>query len=61
MAPYLRGRTLNIVPSGWVKDGRSYWPNYPSDQKINKAIKNSEEPGPGWKTFGVRILFAKGN
>lgn len=52
--------TVNVIPSCWLKDGRSWWPNYSSDDRINKAIKNCEEPGPGWKTFTARVIFDKG-
>ncbi|XP_076876046.1 uncharacterized protein LOC143525682 isoform X3 [Brachyhypopomus gauderio] len=56
---FIEENTVNVIPSKWFQDGESWWPNYPTDQRINKAIKNCEEPGPGWKKFTARIICEK--
>lgn len=52
---------VNIVPKSWYNDGVSWWPNYTSDERINRAVRKLEDPGPGWAQCDVRILAEAGN
>lgn len=58
---FTQDNTVNVIASAWFKDGQSWWPNYKSDSRINKAVQNCEEPGPGWDKYSVRIICDKGN
>ncbi|XP_076841614.1 uncharacterized protein LOC143485863 isoform X2 [Brachyhypopomus gauderio] len=56
---FLCDDTVNIVPSTWYADGKTWWPNYPSDDKINKAVRLLEPPGHDWQQYEARILCHK--
>ncbi|KAK1896717.1 E3 ubiquitin-protein ligase RNF14, partial [Dissostichus eleginoides] len=43
--------TVNLVASNWYVDGKCWWLNYATDDKISKAIRRFEEPGPGYPTY----------
>ncbi|XP_051743182.1 uncharacterized protein LOC127508834 isoform X2 [Ctenopharyngodon idella] len=53
---FLINKTVAVVPQTWCRDGVVYWPNYRNDERVNRAVKNSEEPGPDWKTYDVRVI-----
>ncbi|KAL0977967.1 hypothetical protein UPYG_G00164030, partial [Umbra pygmaea] len=56
---FMEDNSVNVIPSSWFNDDQSWWPSYTSDEKINKAIKNCEQPCHGWKKYSARILCAK--
>ena len=49
-------KTINIISKTWLDGGVALWPNYNSDERINRAILKHDEPGPDWKQYDVRIL-----
>ncbi|KAI9541544.1 hypothetical protein NQZ68_029045 [Dissostichus eleginoides] len=51
--------TVNLVASNWYVDGKCWWPNYATDDKISKAIRRFEEPGPGWRSYSARLIFER--
>ncbi|XP_036419436.1 uncharacterized protein LOC118803046 isoform X2 [Colossoma macropomum] len=53
---FLSTKTVAVVPKSWYADGVTYWPNYKSDNRIERAVKNAEEPGSDWEKHDVRIL-----
>ncbi len=57
---FLINKTVAVVPQKWCSDGVVYWPNYRNDERVNRAVKNSEEPGPDWKTYDVRVIKSCG-
>ncbi|KAJ8002369.1 hypothetical protein DPEC_G00179180 [Dallia pectoralis] len=59
VVPFTEDNSINVIPSSWFGDDQSWWPNYTSDEKINKAIKNCEKPCPGWQKYSARIICAK--
>ena len=48
------------MPQNWYSDGVTYWPNYKNDERVNGAVKNSEEPGPDWKKYDARVIKSCG-
>lgn len=53
-------KTVAVVPQKWCSDGVVYWPNYKNDERVNRAVKNSEDPGPDWKTYDTRVIKSCG-
>lgn len=53
-------KTVAVVPQNWYQDGVTYWPNYKSDERVDKAVKNAEEPRPDWNTFNARVVKSCG-
>lgn len=53
---FLVSKTVAVVPQKWCNDGVVYWPNYKNDERVNRAVKNSEEPGRDWKTYDARVI-----
>ncbi|KAG7483513.1 hypothetical protein MATL_G00039210 [Megalops atlanticus] len=53
---FLTNKTVAVVPQNWCSDGVTYWPNYRSDERVDREVKNAEEPGPDWKTYDARIV-----
>lgn len=53
-------KTVNIISDSWFEDGVTWWPNYKSDERINRAVQKREDPGPDWKQYDVRVLFRAG-
>ncbi|XP_034057817.1 uncharacterized protein LOC117536841 isoform X2 [Gymnodraco acuticeps] len=51
--------TVNLVASNWYVDGKCWWPNDATDDKISKAIRRFEEPGPGWRSYSARLIFER--
>ncbi|MED6279014.1 hypothetical protein CHARACLAT_030168 [Characodon lateralis] len=49
-------KTVAVVPQNWYSDGVAYWPNYRSNNRANRAVRNAEEPGSDWETYDARIL-----
>lgn len=46
---------VEVVPSNWINDDKCMWP--PNKTDVVKATKNNEQPGKGWTTHSVRIIF----
>lgn len=57
---FLINKTVAVVPQNWCRDGVAYWPNYRSDESVDRAVKNAEEPGPDWNTYDVRVIKSCG-
>lgn len=57
---FMETKTVNIISESWFKDGVTWWPNYRSDERVNRAIQKCEEPGADWKKFDVRVLSRSG-
>jgi len=53
---FLLNKTVAVVPQNWYSDGVTYWPNYKNDERVNRAVKNSEEPGPDWRKYDARVI-----
>ena len=53
-------RSVSLVPSKWLKmsEGEltASWPPYLDDSRMKKAVKNEEDPEPGWITYRCRLL-----
>ncbi|XP_046906850.1 uncharacterized protein LOC124488272 [Hypomesus transpacificus] len=54
-------KTVNIISDSWFEDGVTWWPNYKSDERINRAVQKREDPGPDWKQYDVRVLLRAGD
>ncbi|XP_074495889.1 uncharacterized protein LOC141770126 [Sebastes fasciatus] len=39
-----------------VIDGVTFWPNYKNDERVNRAVRKAEEPGPDWQSYDVRVV-----
>ncbi|MGH0137849.1 UNVERIFIED_CONTAM: hypothetical protein FKN15_067967 [Acipenser sinensis] len=37
-----------MVPAAWYKDGIAGWPNSTNEERIDRAVKNREDPAQGW-------------
>ena len=50
--------SVGVVPSTWLNASSTYWPCYTSQDRIDKAVKDQEQPKPaeGWKLYSTRIL-----
>lgn len=57
---FLLNKSVAVVPQQWYYDGVVYWPHYKSDERVERAVKNSEEPGPEWQTFDARVIKSCG-
>lgn len=57
---FLNNKTVAVVPQNWYSDGVIYWPNYKSDDRVERAVKKAEELGSDWKTYDVRIIKSCG-
>ena len=57
---FLLNKTVAVVPQNWYNDGVIYWPSYKSDERVYRAAKNSEEPGPDWKKYDARVIKSCG-
>lgn len=57
---FLISKTVAVVPRNWCSDGVTHWPNYRSDERVDRAVKNAEEPGPDWKTYDLRVVKSCG-
>ncbi len=53
-------KSVAVVPESWYSDGFTLWPNYTSDEGINKAVPCAEEPGQNWTKHPVRVLKTYG-
>lgn len=53
-------KSVAVIPQSWFSDGFSLWPNYTSDQRISKAVRSAEAPGPNWTRHPVRVLKSYG-
>lgn len=60
LVEFTENKTVNIVLEDWFEDGTTKWPNYKSDDRINRAVMKREEPGEGWKEYDVRVLSKSG-
>ncbi|KAG1958988.1 hypothetical protein F2P79_006887 [Pimephales promelas] len=49
-------KSVSVVPQSWYNGGFTFWPNYTSDERINKAVKFAEVPGHNWSKRPVRLL-----
>ncbi|XP_030592101.1 uncharacterized protein LOC115784866 isoform X5 [Archocentrus centrarchus] len=56
LVEFQSNKAVAVVPENWCCDGATYWPNYRNDERVDKAVKNVEEPGPDWKTYDIRII-----
>ncbi|XP_073669954.1 uncharacterized protein [Paramisgurnus dabryanus] len=54
-------KSVSVVPQSWYNDGFTFWPNYTSDERINKAVKSAEVPGHKWSKHPVRLLKTYGD
>ncbi|XP_051785399.1 uncharacterized protein LOC114654088 [Erpetoichthys calabaricus] len=54
-------KSVSVIPQNWYSDGTTFWPNYTSDQRLNKAARYAEEPGPDWTKHDVRVLKSYGD
>ncbi|KAG2459094.1 RL22 protein, partial [Polypterus senegalus] len=54
-------KAVSVIPQSWYSDGTTFWPNYKSDQILNKAARYAEEPGPDWTKNDVRVLKSYGD
>ncbi|XP_056275338.1 uncharacterized protein LOC130196931 [Pseudoliparis swirei] len=53
---FLDSKTVAVVPQSWYGGGSCVWPNYPRDERVDKAVRSAEEPQPDWQTHDVRII-----
>ncbi|XDV31534.1 hypothetical protein PO909_002525 [Leuciscus waleckii] len=58
---FMETKTVHIISESWFKDGVTWWPNYKSDERVNRAIQKCEEPGTDWKKFDVPVLSRSGD
>ncbi|XP_049425229.1 protein diaphanous homolog 1-like isoform X2 [Epinephelus fuscoguttatus] len=49
-------KSVAVVPQSWYSAGFTLWPNYTSDERINKAVRCAEVPGQNWTRHPVRVL-----
>ncbi|KAG7455520.1 hypothetical protein MATL_G00257610 [Megalops atlanticus] len=56
LVEFLVNKTVAVVPRNWYTDGVTHWPKYRSDERVERAVKGREEPGPDWDTYDVRII-----
>ncbi|XP_056288585.1 uncharacterized protein LOC130205324 isoform X2 [Pseudoliparis swirei] len=49
-------KTVAVVPQSWYSGGGCVWPDYPRDERVDKAVRSAEEPQPDWQTHYVRII-----
>ncbi|CAL8337995.1 unnamed protein product [Boreogadus saida] len=54
-------KSVSVVPQSWYNDGVTFWPNYNSDERINRAVKFAEVPGQDWLRHPVRLLKIYGD
>ncbi|CAL8337985.1 unnamed protein product [Boreogadus saida] len=54
-------KSVSAVPQSWYNDGVTLWPNYKSDERINRAVKFTEVPGQDWLRHPVRLLKIYGD
>ncbi|XP_034553692.1 uncharacterized protein LOC117822870 [Notolabrus celidotus] len=53
---FTEDKSVNIVPASWFEDGVTWWPDFTSDERINRAVKKQVKPGPDWKLFDARVI-----
>eukprot|EP00079_Xenopus_tropicalis_P024777 XP_012817764.1 PREDICTED: uncharacterized protein LOC100486038 [Xenopus tropicalis] len=58
---FIETNTVNIISESWLEDGVTWWPNYRSDERINRAVQKCEEPGADWKKYDVRVHSRTGD
>ncbi|XP_028975924.2 uncharacterized protein LOC114828751 isoform X2 [Esox lucius] len=61
VAEFTESKTVNIISDSWFEDGVTLWPNYKSDERINRAVRKHEVPGSDWKMYDVRVLSRAGD
>ncbi|XP_048010231.1 uncharacterized protein LOC125244209 isoform X2 [Megalobrama amblycephala] len=61
LVEFMETKTINIISESWFEDGVTWWPNYRSDERVNRAIQKNEEPGADWKKYDVRVLLRTGD
>lgn len=49
-------KSVSVVPQSLFNDSFTFWTNYTSDERINKAVKFAEVPGHNWSKHPVRLL-----
>ncbi|CAL8293131.1 unnamed protein product [Arctogadus glacialis] len=54
-------KSVSVVPQSWYNDCVTFWPNYKSDERINRAVKFAEVPGQDWLRHPVRLLKIYGD
>jgi len=48
---------VDVVPSSWINNGQCWYPNYNTDDRIQRAIKKNEAPNQTFFTlFDVRVF-----
>ncbi|KAJ8348332.1 hypothetical protein SKAU_G00269210 [Synaphobranchus kaupii] len=53
---FLESETVAVVPSEWYHDGETFWPNYSTDQRLDKAVQQREPPGWDWAEVDCIVL-----
>ena len=53
---FQKDKSTGIVPQEWYEGGETWWPDFTSDARIDRAVSLCEEPGEGWRRFDVRVL-----
>ncbi|KAK7162479.1 hypothetical protein R3I93_006709 [Phoxinus phoxinus] len=48
-----------VVPTSWVKDGRSLWPPYKVREKCNRVVMRGDPPDESWPSYNIRIRATK--
>ncbi|XP_056123945.1 uncharacterized protein LOC130102073 [Rhinichthys klamathensis goyatoka] len=48
-----------VVPSSWVKDGRSLWPPFKVREKCNRVVVRGDPPDESWPSHTIRIRATK--
>ncbi|TRY58333.1 hypothetical protein DNTS_031777 [Danionella cerebrum] len=48
-----------IVPSSWVKDGRSFWPPFKLKEKCSRAVMRGDPPDETWASYSIKIKETK--
>ncbi|XP_037643193.1 formin-like protein 8 [Sebastes umbrosus] len=50
---FLESKTVAVVPENWCTYGVT---NYKNDERVNRAVRKAEEPGPDWQSYDVRVV-----
>ncbi|KYM95856.1 hypothetical protein ALC62_13490 [Cyphomyrmex costatus] len=54
---------LQIIPNIWLNKNStaSKWPDFVSNQRYDRAVKNMEEPQPNWVEYPITKIFGTYN
>lgn len=54
-------KEVAVVPDNWLNGTKcALWPPFKNSERIVKAIKAREDPGPNWAAYPMRELYHSG-